>query len=438
MVDLFGRELRKRQLVVAVLAKVVRLHGYEQVEVPLVERATSFSEEVVGRSPWPEWDSRGCFHLRAPDYPSSYEDAPDHTDVLLVPEGTISVTRWIGCRLAESPDMIFPVKLFYDMPCFRNEVVAELTGTKRRQFTQFGLEILGAEPGNSDVEAVYLITRCLEELGVAAGGTRVRVGDVGVFNRLVELSGLGPDAAIQVKEVLDAMAECKAGKAPERASGLLGRLAGVLDAGGVSRLPHDVWMGLAHAGDSVSFLRALHDSVIDERLDDLARLVHVLEALGVRVETDLCVVRSHEYYTGIVFEIDVVTEEYSHVEVGGGGRYDKLVGHFVPDGGVDRIPATGFAFGVERLVELLDHLDLLPAHRVLRSSIGLSESSAEKLVASGPGAQEYLSAVRIAAADRAAGHPVDIYLGVPDQVERYAESRKIPQTVSCEPQRADR
>lgn len=58
--DLYGLPLRKRLLVTATLSSLVRSYGYEQIEVPLVECASSFSEEVVGRSPWPEWDKRGA------------------------------------------------------------------------------------------------------------------------------------------------------------------------------------------------------------------------------------------------------------------------------------------------------------------------------------------------------------------------------------------
>lgn len=120
---------------------------------------------------------------------------------------------------------------------------------------------------------------------------------------------------------------------------------------------------------------AVADEVVAERLAQLRELAGVLDALGVTVEIDLCVVRSHEYYTGIAFEIDVIADAEVFVEVGGGGRYDRLVAHFVPEGTVPTVPATGFAFGVERLVHLLDCLSLLgpdrttaPSHRVAADS----------------------------------------------------------------------
>jgi len=64
------------------------------------------------------------------------------------------------------------------------------------------------------------------------------------------------------------------------------------------------------------------------------------------------VVRGFSYYTGPVFQIDAVSDDGTLLpEIGGGGRYDKLIGQNLRAFGVDRdVPATGFAFGTERLV----------------------------------------------------------------------------------------
>lgn len=296
MADLFGQELRRRQYVTAVLRELARSCGYEQLEVPLVERASSFSEEIVGRSPWPEWDQRGCFYLEVPDYVATYDVAPSRTEALLIPEGTISVTRWLGRLLAETPSTVFPLKVFYETTCFRNELVDSLDGLKRRQFTQFGLEVLGADAGVSDIEVIHLIASSLYRLGVPMGALRVRVGDVAIFNRLVELSGLGATEAIEIKEELDAIAECKAGKHPHRRPGLIDEVATVLDRAGTAEPWRALWLDMAGGLDSLATVQAVADPEIAARLSELEELVAALGRLGVRVEVDLCVVRSHEYY----------------------------------------------------------------------------------------------------------------------------------------------
>ena len=81
----------------------------------------------------------------------------------------------------------------------------------------------------------------------------------------------------------------------------------------------------------------------------ISAIAESLNAAGILCEVDYCVVRSHEYYTGVTFEIDLVGEKTRYVEVGGGGRYDRLLGNFTPPDGPKSIPCVGFAFGIERL-----------------------------------------------------------------------------------------
>lgn len=421
MSDAFGLPLRRRLAIIEALSGLAREYGYEQVEIPLVERATSFAEEVVGRSPWPEWDKRGCLYLQVPDYSGTYESLVRTTDALLVPEGTISVTRWLGRLLSENVDLILPLKIFYQTPCFRNELVDSLDATKRRQFTQFGMEILGARGLPADMEALFLIVECLRVLGVPSGSIRVRAGDVSIFNRLVELSEISADDAIALKEALDALAECRAGKQPERRF----RLAKVVTCltAEVAEPWRAAWSGIADGVDADK-IGAL-DSEIGARTDELGELANALGLVGITVAVDLSVVRSHEYYTGIAFEIDVLHGDGAFVEIGGGGRYDKLVGHFAPASRVPSVPATGFAFGVERLVPVLERLDLLQHIQRPSASISLEESAADVLLVPPPTPTGYLSAIEAAVVERADGRAVDIYMGVPDAWRSYAEARRI-------------
>lgn len=426
MPDIFGLELRRRQYVQATLADLARSCGYEQIEVPLVERASSFAEEVIGRSPWPEWDQRGCFYLQVPDYSRTYDEPPELVEALLIPEGTISVTRWLGKVLAEDPGFVFPLKLFYETPCFRNELISTLKPGKARSFYQFGMEILGAGSGLSDVEAIYLITKCLVQLGVPGGSVQVRIGDVAIFNRLAELSGLGPSAAISLKEILDALAECRAGKDIARQPALLAEMSRLFDRNGTHPRWTQIWSGVAASG--IGSVAEMDDQVIRQRRGELGELLQSIRAAGGRATIDLCVVRSHEYYTGIAFEVDVRDNGFTHVEVGGGGRYDRLVGNFMPEGDGYTVPATGFAFGLERLVAVLDSLRLLDRDSAAAGAVSLRAGSADVLIVPEAGSAGYQAAARLAEAIREQGSRVDVYLGNAESARRYASVRGIPVT----------
>jgi histidyl-tRNA synthetase len=428
MADLYGLPLRKRRLVLQTLHRVASLHGYEQVEIPLVERASSFSEDIVGRSPWPEWDKRGCFYLRVPDYGASYEVKPREVEALLVPEGTISVTRWLGHMLAENPRFVFPLKLYYELPCFRNELIDSLSDGKRRQFTQFGIEILGASSERADTEVIYLITACLRELGVESASTLVRIGDVAVFNRLVALSGIGESQEIALKEALDATAECKAGKGTDRLPALQRQVSEVLAVLALPEQLYATWLALVDPDetDNLSVVAELNDPPINERLRRLENLQTSLESVNVRVKSDLCVVRSHEYYSGIAFEVDISQDGYLAVEVAGGGRYDKLVGHFVQAAdGTGAVPSTGFAFGVERLISLLECLGPLAPCSVRDPNIPLTESTADVLIAPPVGGKYFAEANSLADSYRSEGQRADVYVGDIGALNEYAAARRI-------------
>lgn len=435
MADLFGLPLRKRNYVVRKLSRVAALHGYEQIEIPIVERASSFSEEIVGQSPWPEWDKRGCFYLQVPDYGNSYDDTPNDVEALLVPEGTISVTRWLGHLLSDNPSFVFPLKLYYEMPCFRNELVESLTSGKRRQFTQFGIEILGASSEHADAEAIYLITTCLEELGVSRSSVLVRIGDVMVFNRLTTLSRISAPVSIVLKEAMDAIAECKAGKGIERLPELRAQVADTLAELDLSDAMRETWAALVDPdkGDNPAVVAKLDDPLINERLHRLACLQATLENLAVSVQVDLCVVRSHEYYSGIAFEVDINQDGQSVVEVAGGGRYNKLVGHFIQaEDGPSVVPSTGFAFGVERLIALLDQLNLLSEGTGAVSQTTLANSSADVLIVPPSGDKSFAPATTLAQDYRAKGKRVDVYVGDEDSIRDYAAARRIVEVLSPE------
>ncbi|MGH8952971.1 MAG: ATP phosphoribosyltransferase regulatory subunit [Acidimicrobiia bacterium] len=186
-----------------------------------------------------------------------------------------------------------------------------------------------------------------------------------------------------------------------------------------------LWTNLAADDDATAALTRMDDAMVCAGMVHLEGLAASLAQLGVHAVVDPCVVRSHEYYTGIAFEIDILTDQRVFVEVGGGGRYDRLVGHFVTDGHITAVPATGCAFGVERLVDVLDQLELLGDDRSATATVSLGQASADLLVVPGPDASGYVNASRVAAKHRDGGRRVDVYVGDPVKWRHYASARGI-------------
>ncbi|WP_424217795.1 ATP phosphoribosyltransferase regulatory subunit (plasmid) [Streptomyces sp. BI20] len=439
--DRHGAELRRRDYVSDTLRHLAYSRGFEPLAVPILEAADSFSETVVGRSPWPEWNPAGVFEVVVEDYTAGYRHRCGTRAAVLVPEGTVSVARWIAGRLAEHGPAALPAKICYDLPCHRNEPVDALStaGGKLREFSQFGIEVIGAHTPAADAEVIVFVRDALAALGIGEDAIRIRINDVAGFRRLAAASALDHDQAVTVKEHLDALAECRAGKNPARAPDLHKTLSAALDEYEVPARLRPAWQLLAsHDTGRVDHrVRRILGADHAPTLDGLEDLRTRLTEAGVHVRVDLGVVRSHEYYTGVSFEVDVVHDTVVHAEIAGGGRYDKLIGHFTtPDivPGPATVPATGFAFGVERLTLFLERTGLFDRPTTATRQYRFSPAPADVLAVPrhDPGTVDaFLRAHR--GADRRLRR-VDVWLdrdNDPETVGAYAAARGITEVTWC-------
>ncbi|WP_197422627.1 ATP phosphoribosyltransferase regulatory subunit, partial [Phenylobacterium sp. CCH9-H3] len=185
------------------------------------------------------------------------------------------------------------------------------------------------------------------------------------------------------------------------------------------------------AGDRASTLAKLADVVGgsaegDEGLAELAAIDAALTGLGVaadRATFDPSVVRGLEYYTGAVFEAELLLSTLDEKgqpmrfgSIGGGGRYDDLVARFTGE----RTPATGFSFGVSRLASALKAAgrDLAKAARGPVVVIAFDQTRMADYFA-------------VAREIRAAGIPAEVYLGSSGMKAqmKYADRRLSPAAV---------
>ncbi len=296
--DKYGRILRLRKYLESLFNMVVETYGYEPLEIPHVERASSFDENIVGQSPWPEWDKRGCFYLEIKNYAKSYNITPVTIPALLIPEGTISVTRWLGAMI-DSGRISFPKKIYYCIPCFRNELISEVTTLKGRQFNQFGMEILGASNIISDTEILWLILNLLEQAGINKKFIIPRVSNVEIFSRLINECSIDHSDSIYIKEALDTIAECKAGKNPSRLQKSKSVIDETIAKYDITKRQKTLWKHMLLRPEP-SMERELLYNFGNDYHDAIKMLFQFHKDFlekGYNVVVDLSVVRSHEYYT---------------------------------------------------------------------------------------------------------------------------------------------
>ena len=246
--------------------------------------------------------------------------------LLLRPDVTAQIARTVAMGMVGAH---FPLRLSYRATVFRYE--PEHAGRDREIF-QVGAELIGADDPSADSEIIMLLIECLRQVGLRS--FKISLGHVGFFKGLLIRAGLSPEGRKRAEQAA--------------ARKDIPRLRETLSKERVTKKSaHGILEALELCGqaDVLSKGRALAkgEKPLVQALDRLANVYRLLCATGFQdvVLLDLGEFRGFDYYDGIVF--DVFTDGIG-VELGGGGRYDHLIGRFGRN-----LPSTGFALSVDRL-----------------------------------------------------------------------------------------
>jgi ATP phosphoribosyltransferase regulatory subunit len=256
---------------------------------------------------------------------ASYRLFDEHGQVLaLRSDMTIPIARLVASRL---PAHDLPIRFCYLSHAYR--AVTPQRG-QQREFLQAGVELLGSAAPEGTVEVLEVLCAALDAANLPRA--RIGLGDAGLYTELLRSYEVAPDNATQI---MDALARHDFVELERLVFGLelppdtrtvLTELPTVR--GGRDVFDRATALGGDRAGGAIARLRDVAAGLESKQLAD-------------RVIFDLGLVRDLGYYTGAIFE--VYDPALGHV-LGGGGRYDELVGRFGPS-----MPACGFALYVERV-----------------------------------------------------------------------------------------
>jgi histidyl-tRNA synthetase len=238
------------------------------------------------------------------------------------------------------------------------------------------MEIMGRKDIMSEIETIKLIVHSLETLGIKSDKIHVRFNDISIFNKLIIESNLSEKRVI-IKELLDTLAEIKAGKKIERRDRTIHDLN--LEIGGLSQELKRKWFAVIDQDNyRIDYAKESFGYGYRDQFDRLGKIQEVLGKFGMIIDLDLCVIRSHEYYTSMSFEVDVWGKNQKYIEIAGGGRYDRLVSNFMKSAQSHMaVPCIGFAFGVERLIEMLQIEELYPSGVTLKSKFNFDNGAGQ-------------------------------------------------------------
>ena len=299
--DVLPDEMRELRAITDALRGVFERHGYGEVYTPTIEYESVLRRGDGGVQP-------------------AYRVVDDHGDVLaLRADMTVPIARVVATRYQTAEP---PLRFCYVAHAYRQ--VTPHRG-QMREFLQAGIELVGAPGAAGTAEALTVLCHALDAVGLE--DYRVGLGDAALYPAL--LSGLGVDEEHRERLLQELATKDFVGL--EREVRELDLAAG--DAELLVRVPQ------LRGGADV--LDAPPGPVADA-LRGLREVLDLLEApVAAHVIFDLGLARGLGYYTGAVFDVyDPALGE----PLGGGGRYDDLLGRFGR-----ALPAVGFAIGVDRL-----------------------------------------------------------------------------------------
>lgn len=415
MRDFLPADVRRREYVIGVIKEVYERYGFEPLETPAVENI----ETLLGK--YGEEGNQLIFKILK----RGEHEKTGEADLALRYDLTVPLARVFAQYQNEFPRFL---KRYQIQPVWR----ADRPGRGRfREFYQCDVDVIGSRSMVVEAELISAASEALEKLGFK--DFTVRLNHREALTGLLACAGVPlehHEAALVALDKLDKIG--RAGVATEfnergtseaaatRLLDFFSELASLEHAADIAvgddLAAKQQGLNAAILGRLIEFVGANEKGA--KGVDDLRAILQYAAALGLsaNIRIDPSLARGLSYYTGAIIEINVKDLPGS---LGGGGRYDNLIGMFSGQ----HVPACGFSLGVERIIVVMTEREMFPA--------ALTISSADILVAS-LGEEFFSEALSLANKLRQAGMRVSIYpdaANKPQKAFAYADAQKIPLAV---------
>ncbi|MEV5042234.1 histidine--tRNA ligase [Microbacterium sp. LMI1x-1-1.1] len=338
MRDFLPADKARRERVLAVIRDRYRAHGFDEIETPVVEDYERLHAGIGGDN------EKLAFNVlrRGLDADAIRDAAGDPaalSDLGLRYDLTVPLARFYATNRAQLPSVFRAIQI---APVWRAERPQK---GRYRQFVQCDIDIIGDATPRAEVELLTASLDVLDALGLE-GGT-IRINDRRVLDAMLAVFGFADADRAGVLITIDKLDKVGA-------EGVVAELRGRgADEPAVAAL--EAFLTRPQTREYLPFGEAQIRKALPAGVPDdvVAHLVGIGEAVAAaRGETDVplrfdpFLVRGMGYYTGTIYELAHPSVSYS---LGGGGRYDGMIGRFL---GQD-VPAVGFSIGFERIVDLV-------------------------------------------------------------------------------------
>ena len=335
MKDILPEEMQIRDYLIGLIKETYRSFGFTPMETPCVESIENLSSKQGGEN------EKLIFRILKRGEKFNLESATcaeDLVDSGLRYDLTVPLARYYSNNTAKLPS---PFKALQIGSVFRADRPQK---GRFRQFTQCDIDILGEASELAEIELILATTTCLGRIGFK--GFVIRINDRRILKAMSAYSGFREEDFEEVCIILDKMDKI----------GLDGVKAELLEAG-YAQDAVNKYLSLFEAGESegedrLSVIGKILTEAGDLEEEVLTRLQTIMKVVGeastteFKLDFDPTLVRGMGYYTGTIYEIGV---EGFPGAVGGGGRYDEMVGRFAGQ----KTCACGFSIGFERIITIL-------------------------------------------------------------------------------------
>ena len=340
MRDILPGEMEVRTYLMQQIREVYETYGFSQMETPVVEHIENLTSKQGGDN------EKLIFKiLKRGEKLSREEEALKQGDMdALVDSGlrydlTVPLCRYYSNNQNSLPQ---PFKALQMGPVFRADRPQR---GRFRQFIQCDIDILGEATNLGEKELILATTEALSRVGFDENNLRVVINDRRILFSMIAYAGLPEADAESILITLDKAdkigAEGVDAELAEAGYGAeqIAKLRGLLSSVSAEATAEDV----RRMGEAIGTEEA---KAACESVADIMESVQTVEGRTIHITFMPTLVRGMGYYTGTIFELQVDSFGSS---VGGGGRYDKMVGKFI---GQD-VPAVGFSIGFERIMTIL-------------------------------------------------------------------------------------
>ena len=351
----FGPEtLRKRNYILDTIRNVFELYGFQPLETPAMENL----ETLMGK--YGEEGDKLIFKIlnNGLDNPSKEKQTRDDFEKVLHGTNTKGITeralkydltipfaRYVAMNQGQ---LTFPFKRYQIQPVWRADRPQK---GRYREFYQCDADVVGSNSLLNEVELANIYATVFEQLKIPV---EIKINNRKILLALAQLSaGIGKmmDITIAIDKLDKVGLEKVKQELIQRGMNLqeVSMVENYLSISGTNE--EKISKAKQLLGSSDAGKKGIEEL---ETILNYQFATHLSLAIGAPLTIDFTLARGLNYYTGIIFEVKAKNVQIG--SIGGGGRYDDLTGLF----GVPDIPGVGISFGVDRIYDVMEELNLFP------------------------------------------------------------------------------